>query len=65
MNSQSGNAITEHVHLVNEMCALRQMYDEARRIEEQAKYAQQLNDPRQVRQMLGAIAVRASKYMAG
>ena len=44
---------------------LEEMYKEAGYIEERARRIQQLTDPRQVRQQLGAIAARIMRYMAG
>lgn len=58
-----GNAVREHIQIAEQMRLLRQMHEDARYAEERARRIQQLDDPRQVRQMLGVIAARMMKYI--
>ena len=44
---------------------LAEMHMDAKYAEERARRIQQLDDPRQVRQMLGVIAARMMRYLTG
>ena len=59
------NAVQEHIQIIEQMILLRQMHADARYAEERARRIQQLDDPRQVRQMLGVIAARMMLYLTG
>ena len=58
-----GNAVQEHMQIAEQMRLLRQMHMDAKYAEERARRIQQLDDPRQVRQMLGVIAARMMRYL--
>ena len=59
------DAMREHIQIAEQMLLLRQMHMDAKYAEERARRIQQLDDPRQVRQMLGVIAARMMRYLTG